>query len=125
MNSELIELILPRLAKRLNRQLRRYQSGQLNEAQFSDRFESLLQQQHAWLANQGYPELDSALAVHAAVLILSGAGLRAEAEEESLPLEMVEFRAVCAAAADIAKQFGISARKAVKVISALVARYAP
>lgn len=125
MNSELIELILPRLAKRLNRQLRRYQSGKLNEAEFSHCFESLLQQQHAWLANRGYPELDSALAVHGAVLILSGAGLRAEAEEESLPLEVVEFRAVRAAAADIAKQFGVSERKAIKAISALVARYAP
>ncbi|MFO0927883.1 MAG: hypothetical protein U0736_12725 [Gemmataceae bacterium] len=125
MNSELIELILPRLAKRLNRQLRRYQSGKLNEAEFSHCFESLLQQQHAWLANRGYPELDSALAVHGAVLILSGAGLRAEAEEESVPLEVVEFRAVRAAAADIAKQFGVSERKAVKAISALVARYAP
>lgn len=124
MNRELIELILPRLARRLNRQLRRYQSGQLNEAQFSRCFETLLQQQHAWLANRGYPEVDSAVAVHGAVLILSGAGLRAEADDEAVPLEVVEFRAV-AAAADVAQQFGISVRRATRAISSLVARYAP
>lgn len=125
MNRELIELILPRLARRLNRQLRRYQSGQLNEAQFSRCFETLLQQQHAWLANRGYPEVDSAVAVHGAVLILSGAGLRAEADDEAVPLEVVEFRAVRAAAADVAQQFGISVRRATRAISSLVARYAP
>jgi hypothetical protein len=124
MSRELLELILPRLAKRLNRQLRRYQAGQLNENQFSQRFELLLQQQHTWLSNRGYPELDSAVAVHGAVLVLSGPGLRAEAEEESIPLEVVEYRAVRAAAADIASNFGVSERQAARRISDLVARYA-
>jgi len=124
MSRELMELILPRLARRLNRQLRRFREGQLDEAQFSRRFEQLLQQQHAWLANRGYPEVDAAVAVHGAVLVLSGPGLRVEAEEESLPLEVVEFRAVRAAAADIAEQFGISQRLALRRVCDLVARYA-
>ena len=59
MSRDLIELILPRLARRLNRQLRRYRSGRLDDKQFSLRFEELVQQQHAWLANKGYSELDS------------------------------------------------------------------
>jgi hypothetical protein len=124
MSRELLELILPRLAKRLNRQLRRYQSGRLDEKTFSQRFETLLQEQHAWLANKGYPEVDAAVAVHGAVLVLSGPGLRAEAEEESVPLEVVEFRAVRAAARDIAEQFDVSASRATRRISDLVARYA-
>ena len=124
MSRELLELILPRLSKRLDRQLRRYRSGRLDEKTFSQRFESLLQEQHAWLANRGYPELDAAVAVHGAVLVLSGPGLRAEAEEESVPLEVVEFRAVKAAAADIAEHFGVSERRATKRISSLVACFA-
>lgn len=124
MTHELMELILPRLSRRLNRQLRRFREGQLDSKQFSRRFESLLQHQHIWLANKGYPEVDAAVAIHGAVLVLSGPGLRAEAEEESVPLEVVEFRAVKAAAADVAEQFGVSARRAMRRISALVAGYA-
>lgn len=124
MSRELMELVLPRLAQRLNRQLRRYRDGRLDEAQFSQRFERLLQQQHAWLANQGVPDVDAAVTVHGAVLVLSGPGLRAEAEEESLPLEVVEFRAVKAAASDVAQNYGMSERRAVKRISELVACFA-
>jgi hypothetical protein len=119
-----MELILPRLARRLNRQLRRFRAGRLDETEFSQRFEALLQQQHAWLANKGYPELDSAVAVHGAVLVLSGPGLRAEAEEEAVPLEIVEFRAARAAAADIAEHFPVSPARALKNICDLVAQYA-
>jgi hypothetical protein len=124
MSRELMELVLPRLAQRLNRQLRRYRAGQLSEAQFSRRFESLLQQQYSWLANQGIPEVDAAVAVHGAVLVLSSPGLQAEAREQSLPLEVVEFRAVQAAAADIAQNYGMDERRAVQRISLLVALYA-
>ena len=124
MSRELMELVLPRLAKRLNRHLRRYREGELNESQFSRRFELLLQQQYAWLANKGIPEVDAAVAVHGAVLVLSGPGLRAEAEEQSVPLEVVEYRAVQAAAADISENYGLSERKAAQRISALVAEYA-
>jgi hypothetical protein len=124
MSRELLELVLPRLARRLNRQLRRYRAGQLDERQFSRKFEVLLQQQYAWLANRGIPELEAALAVHGAVLILSAPGLKAEAEELDLPLEVVEYRAVLAAALDIAENYGVSTRRATRRISAIVALYA-
>jgi hypothetical protein len=124
MSRELMELVLPRLAQRLNRQLRRYRAGELDDAQFSHKFETLLQQQYTWLANQGIPEVEAALAVHGAVLVLSGPGLRAEAAEQSLPLEVVEYRAVRAAAEDIAQNYGVSERRATRRISAIVAHYA-
>ena len=124
MSRELMELVLPRLAQRLNRQLRRYRAGELDDAQFSHKFETLLQQQYTWLANQGIPEVEAALAVHGAVLVLSGPGLRAEAAEQSLPLEVVEYRAVKAAAEDIAQNYGVSERRATRRISAIVAHYA-
>ena len=124
MSKELMDLVLPRLAQRLNRQLRRYRAGELDDAQFSHKFETLLQQQYTWLANQGIPEVEAALAVHGAVLVLSGPGLRAEAAEQSLPLEVVEYRAVKAAAEDIAQNYGVSERRATRRISAIVAHYA-
>ena len=124
MSKELMDIVLPRLAQRLNRQLRRYRAGELDDAQFSHKFETLLQQQYTWLANQGIPEVEAALAVHGAVLVLSGPGLRAEAAEQSLPLEVVEYRAVKAAAEDIAQNYGVSERRATRRISAIVAHYA-
>jgi hypothetical protein len=124
MSKELMDLVLPRLARRLNRQLRRYRAGELSEAEFSEKFEALLQQQYTWLANQGIPEVDAAIAVHGAVLVLSSPGLQAEAREQSLPLELIEYRAVLAAAADISQNYGLSERRAAQRISALVALYA-
>jgi len=123
MSHELMELVLPRLAKRLNRQLRRFREGRLDAGEFSRRFEHLLQQQHAWLARQGHAEVDAALTIHGAVLVLSAPGLRAEAEEESLPLEVIEFRAVKAAAEDVHEQYGISTKRAIRLIGDLVAAY--
>ena len=123
MNKDLMEIVLPRLAQRLNRQLRRYRAGKLNDAQFSHKFELLLQQQYAWLAGQGIPEVEAAIAVHGAVLVLSSPGLRAEAAEQGVPLEVIEFRAVCTAAADIAQSYGVSERRATRRISAIVAGY--
>jgi len=123
MSNELMELVLPRLAKRLNRQLRRFREGRLDAGQFSQRFEHLLQQQHAWLAKQGYPEVDAAVTIHGAVLVLSAPGLRAEAEEEALPLEVIEVRAIKAAAEDVAEQYGVSKKRAMRRISDLVASY--
>ena len=82
MSRELMELVLPRMARRLNRQLRRYEAGELTDDQFEHKFECLLQQQYNWLAKQGIPEVDAAVTIHGAVLVLSGPGLRAEAEEE-------------------------------------------
>jgi hypothetical protein len=124
MSKELMDIVLPRLAQRLNRQLRRYRAGKLDDAQFSRKFESLLQQQYSWLANQGIPEVEAAVAVHGAVLVLSGPGLRAEAAEQSMPLEVVEYRAVCAAASDISDHYGVSEQRAARRLSAIVAYYA-
>jgi len=124
MNNELMELVLPRMAKRLNRQLRRYRDGRLNDDQFSRKFETLLQQQFNWLAQQGIPEVEAAYVVHGSVLVLSGPGLRAEAEEQKIPLEIVEFQAVKAAAVDVAENYGVDVGKAMRRISAIVAQYA-
>ncbi len=124
MSKELMDIVLPRLAQRLNRQLRRYRAGELDDDQFSRKFETLLQQQYAWLANQGIPEVEAAIAVHGAVLVLSGPGLRAEAMEQSLPLEVVEYRAIRAAAGDIAEHYGVSEPRATRRLSGIVAYYA-
>jgi hypothetical protein len=124
MSKELMDIVLPRLAQRLNRQLRRYRAGELDDAQFSRKFESLLQQQYSWLANQGIPEVEAAVAVHGAVLVLSGPGLRAESAEQSLPLEVIEFRAIRAAAGDIAEHYDVSEQRATRRLSAIVAYYA-
>jgi len=123
MSKQLMDIVLPRLAQRLNRQLRRYRAGELNDKEFSRKFEDLLQQQFSWLANQGIPEVEAAIAVHGAVLVLSSPGLRAEAAEQSLPLEVVEYRAVRAAATDIAQNYKIEERRAVRRISAILASY--
>jgi hypothetical protein len=123
MSRQLMEVVLPRLARPLYRQLKRYRAGQMNDAQFTRGFESLLRRQHAWLAEHGVSETRAALAIHGAVLILSGPGLRAEAEEAKLPLEVVEFRAIREAAADVATNYGLDERRAVRIIASLVARY--
>jgi hypothetical protein len=124
MSRELMDIVLPRLAQRLGRHLRRYRAGRLTDAQFSQKFETLLQQQYAWLANQGVPEVEAAVAVHGAVLVLSSPGLRVEAAEQGVPLEVVEHKAVRAAADDIAQNYGVSARRATRRISAILAHYA-
>jgi hypothetical protein len=124
MSRQLMDIVLPRLARRLNRQLRRYRAGELDEKGFTRKFEGLLQQQYAWLANQGVPEVEAAVTVHGAVLVLSGPGLRAEAAEQGVPLEMIEHRAVQAAASDISENYGVSPRKAAGRISTLLAEYA-
>lgn len=118
-----MELVLPRISQRLNRQLRRYQEGHIDDAQFTKRFESLLQQQHAWLANQGVPDVDAALTIHGAVLVLSRAGLRCEAEEQGVPLEVIEFRAVLEAAEDVAEHYGARKSKVLRRLVDIVAAY--
>ena len=123
MSKQLMEIVLPRLAQRLHRQLQMYRAGELNDDQFTQNFESLLQKQYSWLAKRGVSEAKAALAIHGAVLVLSGPGLRAEAEEERLPLEIVEYRAVKAAAEDIAKSYGVDARKAFRRIARILALY--
>jgi hypothetical protein len=124
MSKELMELVLPRMAQRLDRQLRRYRAGELDDAQFTRKFETLLQQQFSWLAKQGIDEVDAAVTIHGAVLVLSGPGLRAEASEENLPLEVIEWRAVQAAAADISENYGVKPRWAMRRVAAILAAYA-
>ncbi len=123
MTNELMEMVLPRLSQRLNRQLRRYQEGQIDDAQFTRRFESLLQQQHAWLANQGVPDVEAALTIHGAVLVLSRGGLRAEAEEQGVPLEVVEFQAVLEAAEDVSDFYRVRKDKVLRRLVKIVAAY--
>jgi hypothetical protein len=120
---QLMEVILPRLARRLYGQLQRYQSGKLNDEQFTEKFELLLQRQFTWLAGHGIPEARAAVAIHGAVLVLSGPGLRAEAAEMGVPLEVIEARAIQAAASDVAQNYGLSERKAARQIAAIVAQY--
>jgi hypothetical protein len=124
MSKQLMEIVLPRLARPLYRQLQRYRAGKLNDAQFTKGFETLLRRQHAWLARRGIPEVRAALAIHGAVLVLSGPGLRAEAAESGLPLEVIEHRAVREAAADIARNYDMEEGQALRVIAGIVARYA-
>lgn len=123
MSKQLMQVVLPRLARPLYRQLQRYRSGKLDDEQFTRSFDSLLRRQHAWLAEHGVPEVRAALAIHGAVLVLSGPGLRAEAKESGLPLEVIEHRAIDEAATDVAKNFGIKRNKAFRVIARIVARY--
>jgi hypothetical protein len=124
MDKQLMEIVLPRLARRLHRHLRRFHAGELDHKQFSKKFESLLQNQYAWLSEQGVPETEAAVAIHAGVLILSSPGLRAEAEQLGMPLEVVEFRAVREAAQDVARSYSISQHQATRQISSILALYA-
>jgi hypothetical protein len=123
MSKQLMQVVLPRLARPLYRELQRYRSGKLDDEQFTANFDALLRQQHAWLAKHGVPEVRAALAIHGAVLVLSGPGLRAEAKESGLPLEVIEHRAISEAASDVAKNFGIKRKSAFRVIARIVARY--
>ena len=123
MSKQIMEVVLPRLARRLYKQLRRYRAGEINDAEFTKAFESLLQNQHSWLASRGVSDSRAAVAIHGAVLVLSGPGLRAEAAHLKVPLEVVEQRAIKAAATDIAKNYGKSEEKILDQITSIVARY--
>jgi hypothetical protein len=123
MSKQPVEMVLPRLAKRLYSQLQRYREGQMSETEFANGFASLLQRQYVWLAKQGVDEIDAALTIHGAVLILSRPGLKAAAEEEGKPLEIVERQAVTAAATDLAENYGVKHKWAYNGISKIVARY--
>src|SRR5262245_65456806 len=95
MSKQLMELVLPRMARRLDRQLRRYRAGELDDDQFTHKFECLLQQQYTWLANQGLDEVEAAVTIHGAGLVLSGPGLRAAAADQGVRLEVIESQATC------------------------------
>jgi hypothetical protein len=119
----LMEIVLPRLARPLYQHLEQFQLGKLDELQFTRRFEKELQKQHHWLAVRGIEIAKAAVAIHAAVIVLSLPGLRSEAKEAKVPLEVLEFRAVREAANDVAQNYGMNLPLAIKAISRLVARY--
>lgn len=123
MAKQLMEIVLPRLARPLYRHLERFQEGELSEAQFTRIFEHILQRQHDWLARRGIPASRAAVAIHAAVIVLSLPGLRAEAEDCKSPLEVLEIRAIREAAQDVAESYGVPRERAVDAIARLVARY--
>jgi hypothetical protein len=123
MSKQLMDIVIPRLARPLYQQLERYRTGELNDKQFTDRFEALLRRQHAWLADRGISAARAATAIHAAVLVLSLPGLRAEAEETGLPLEVIENGAVRVAARDVAQNYGVGERRVAGVIARVIARY--
>ncbi|MGE0529501.1 MAG: hypothetical protein AB7P49_20805 [Bdellovibrionales bacterium] len=123
MSKQLMDIVLPRLARPLSKQLERYWSGELNDRQFTRRFEELLRRQHAWLAKHGISDSRAAVTIHAALLVLSKSGLRAEAEEAGVPLEIIEFKAVREAASDVAKNYGVEERKVINFISKILSRY--
>lgn len=123
MSKPLMDIVLPRLARPLYRELERYRTGELNDRQFTRKFEALLQKQHVWLAKRGISAVRAAVAIHSAVLVLSLPGLRAEAVESNQPLEVVEHKAVCEAAADVSRNYGVDERKLTDLIAALVAKH--
>ena len=123
MAKQLMDLVLPRLARPLYRHLEKYQTGLLDEAGFTERFEAVLQKQHAWLSRRGINAARGAIAIHAAVLVLSQPGLRAEAAEAGVPMEVLECKAVREAAQDVADSYGLPLNKASHAIARLVARY--
>jgi hypothetical protein len=123
MSKQLMEIVLPRLARPLYQHLEQFQLGQMDEMQFTKIFEKELQRQHHWLAQRGIQVAKAAVAIHAAVIVLSLPGLRSEAEESGIPLEVLEFRAVREAALDVSQSYEMDVAKAVHAISRLVARY--
>jgi hypothetical protein len=123
MNKQLMKMVLPRLARPLYRQLQKYQTGQLSDLQFSEKFEQLLQQQHEWLSQRGISAAKAAITIHAAVLVLSQPGLRAEATDENLPFEVIENRALREASRDVAQNYGLKERQVAQALADLVASF--
>src|SRR5205085_4048926 len=119
----LMDIVLPRLARPLHRQLERYQSGEMTEAQFTRKFEQVLQRQHSWLAKRGVKEARAAVAIHAAVIILSQPGLRAEAFDSQLPFEVIENRAIGEASQDVAASYNVDRLRAAEAIARLIVRH--
>jgi hypothetical protein len=124
MSGQLIRIVLPSLAQRLHRKVKRYRAGKLSDSEFADQFEKLLRNQYDSLAARGAAPADAAVAVHGAVLVLTGPGLRVEAEQSKLPLEVIEYQALRTAAADIAKNHRVAENWAFRRLSSIVAQYA-
>jgi hypothetical protein len=123
MSKQLVDMVLPRLARRLHAQLKRFRQGRMSENEFADGFASLLQKQYMWLAKKGVSEPEAALTIHSAVLVLSKPGLRAAATEAGQPLEVLEFQAVRSAATDLSEHYCMDHGDAYNAISEIVALY--
>ncbi len=123
MARQLMDIVLPRLARPLQHHLERYQLGEMSEAQFTRKFEQVLQRQHDWLARRGVKEARAAVAIHAAVIILSQPGLRAEAFDNQLPFEVIENRAIAEASQDVAVSYDVDRGRAAEAIARLIARH--
>ncbi len=123
MGKPLMKVVLPRLARPLYRHLELLQNGKLDEEAFTAKIEAMLQRQHAWLSRRGIAAARAAVAIHAARLVLSQPGLRAEAAEAGLPLEVLENRALREAAADIASSYGMPQASAADALARLVAKH--
>ncbi|MSR32336.1 MAG: hypothetical protein EXR99_12615 [Gemmataceae bacterium] len=121
MSKKMLDLVLPRIARVLSRQLKSYRAGRMDDATFSSKFDSILQQHCDWLHKQGYQTVDSSITVHAALIVLSSPGLKAESKRTNLPLEIIEFRAICEAGKDLAQTLEIPASEAIDKLSSLVA----
>ena len=74
MSKKMLDLVLPRIARVLSRQLKSYRAGTIDDAAFSDNFDSILQQQCEWLNKQGYQSVEASITVHAALIVLSSPG---------------------------------------------------
>src|SRR5476651_257328 len=113
MSKQLMEIVLPRLARPLYQHLEQFQLGRMDELQFTKKFEKELQKQHHWLAKRGIEVAKAAVAIHAAVIVLSLPGLRSEAKEANVPLEVLEFKAIREAAQDVAQNYGMNRIQAI------------
>src|SRR5262249_55736267 len=123
MSKQLMDIVLPRLARPLYKHLERFRVGEISERQFTRRFEAMLQKQHAWLARRGVSAPRAAVAIHAGVLVLSLPGLRAEAAEQNVPLEVIEHRAVRDASLDLLRNYGLDPCRSAEIIATIIARY--
>ncbi len=123
MSKKMLDLVLPRIARVLSRQLKSYRAGTIDDAAFSDKFDSILQQQCEWLNKQGYQSVEASITVHAALIVLSSPGLKAESKRLNTPLEVIEFRAICESAKDLGETLGVPTYEVVEKLSCLLAFY--
>src|SRR5262249_38184493 len=108
----------------LFRDLEKFQTGELNEQQFTSRFEGELNRQHAWLSKKGISAGKAAVAIHAAGLRVRLPGLQAEGGEAKGAPAVLEMRAIREAAQDVSATYGLPVLKSADAIAVLFAKYA-
>ena len=121
MSKKMLDLVLPLIARVLGRQLKSYRAGTIDDATFSDKFDIILKQQCEWLNKQGFQSIDASITVHAALIVLSSPGLKAESKRLNTPLEVIEFRAISESARDLGETLGVPAYEVVEKLSTLLA----